>query len=49
MIYFEMKYLYALHTFPDEPELPDGVREYGSSSDDPEARNRFLGSELLRA
>ena len=35
-------------TFPDDPELPEGVKEYGSSSDDPEARNLFLGSELLR-
>ena len=33
---------------PEDPELPEGVREYGSSSEDPDARNRFLGSELLR-
>lgn len=35
-------------TFPDDPELPEGVREYGSSSEDPDAKNFFLGSELLR-
>ena len=35
-------------TLPDDPELPDGVKEYGSSSEDPDAKNLFLGSELLR-
>ena len=38
-----------MFTFPEDPELPEGVREYGSSSEDPDARNLFLGSELLRA
>ena len=37
-----------LSTFPDDPELPEGVKEYGSSSEDPDAKNLFLGSELLR-
>jgi hypothetical protein len=33
-------------SFRDDPEDPEAVREYGSSSDDPEKKATFRGSEL---
>ena len=39
-----------LWPLPDDPEDPEGVSEYGSSSDDPESGRpkRLRGSELWR-
>ena len=36
-------------SFRDDPDDPDAVSEYGSSSDEPEKKATFRGSELWRA